>query len=145
MPPEVQALLFDTYGTIVDWRRGVLEALVALGRARGLSVAWEKLLADWDPRPIMDRVNAGEVPWMTMEDIHRQALGEALARHGITGLTERRIWRRRGTGTWWRRTSSIWRSGWGRDSPPLFYWASAMALTPPGLSSEERSPGSRPR
>ena len=91
MPPEVQALLFDTYGTVVDWRSGVLEALVALGRARGLSIACEQLLADWDPRPIMDRVNSGELPWMTMEDVHRQALGESLARHGITGLTEREI------------------------------------------------------
>jgi hypothetical protein len=35
MPPEVQALLFDTYGTVVDWRSGC-QALVALGRARAL-------------------------------------------------------------------------------------------------------------
>src|SRR5260370_4235897 len=89
MPPEVQALLFDTYGTVVDWRSGVLEALVALGRARGLSIACEQLLADWDPRPIMDRVNADEVPWMTMEDVHRQGLGESLAPHGVTEPTDR--------------------------------------------------------
>ena len=41
MPPEGHALLFDTYGTVVDWRSVVLEA------------------------SIMDRVNRGEVPWMT--------------------------------------------------------------------------------
>jgi 2-haloacid dehalogenase len=91
MPPEVHALLFDTYGTVVDWRSAVLEALEALGRSRGLTVAWQAILADWEPRPIMDRVNRGEVPWMTMEEIHRQALGASLARHRITGLTEREI------------------------------------------------------
>lgn len=91
MPPEVQALVFDTYGTVVDWRSAVLEALEALGRARGLTVAWETVLADWEPRPIMDRVNRGEAPWMTMEHIHRQALGASLSRHGIGGLTEREI------------------------------------------------------
>lgn len=87
MPPEVAALLFDTYGTVVDWRTPVLAALVELGRARGLSVAWEAVLADWDPRPIQDRVNADALPWMTMEQIHRRAATEALARHGVTDLS----------------------------------------------------------
>jgi 2-haloacid dehalogenase len=91
MPPEVEALVFDTYGTVVDWRSAVLEALEAMGRSRGLAVAWQAILADWEPRPIMDRVNRGEVGWMTMEDIHRQALGASLSRHRITGLTEREI------------------------------------------------------
>ena len=91
MPPEVHALLFDTYGTVVDWRSAVLEALEALGRSRGLAVAWQAILADWEPRPIMDRVNRGEVPWMTMEEIHRQALGASLARHRIGGFTEAEI------------------------------------------------------
>jgi 2-haloacid dehalogenase len=84
MPPDVQALLFDTYGTVVDWRTTVLAALVDFGRARGLRVAWEAVLADWEPRPILDRVNAGALPWMTMEQIHRRAATESLARHGVT-------------------------------------------------------------
>ena len=91
MPPEVHALVFDTYGTVVDWRSAVLEALEAMGRSRGLAVAWQAILADWDPRPIMDRVNRGELGWMTMEDVHREALGASLARHRITGLTEREL------------------------------------------------------
>src|SRR5262249_62385004 len=69
---DIQALVFDTYGTVVDWRAGVLEALVALGGSRGLTVDWEAFLSDWQTRPIMDRVNRGELPWMTMEAVHRQ-------------------------------------------------------------------------
>jgi len=84
---EVQALVFDTYGTVVDWRSAVLEALLALGRARGLDADWEAVLRDWEPRPIMDRVNRGELPWMTMEAIHRQALAYSIERHGIARLT----------------------------------------------------------
>jgi len=83
----VQALAFDTYGTVVDWRTAVLAALVEVGRARGLTVDWEQVLADWEPRPIQDRVNAGALPWMTMEQIHRRAATEALARHGVTDLS----------------------------------------------------------
>ena len=87
MPPEVQALLFDTYGTVVDWRTAVLAALAEVGRARGLAVRWEQVLADWETRPIQDRVNAGALPWMTMEQIHRRAATESLARHGVTDLS----------------------------------------------------------
>lgn len=88
---DVQALVFDTYGTVVDWRGGVLEALVALGRSRGLAVDWERFLADWNARPIIDRVNRGEVPWMTMESVHQRALETPLSRYDIAGLTDREI------------------------------------------------------
>jgi 2-haloacid dehalogenase len=84
---DIRALLFDTYGTVVDWRTGVLEALVALGRSRGLTIDWDGFLSDWNTRPIMDHVNRGELPWMTMEAIHRHALAEPLARYGVPPLT----------------------------------------------------------
>ena len=88
---DIQALVFDTYGTVVDWRAGVLEALVALGGSRGLTVDWEAFLSDWQTRPIMDRVNRGELPWMTMEAVHRQALAEPLAQYGLSRITDREI------------------------------------------------------
>ena len=60
---DVQALVFDTYGTVVDWRAGVLDALRALGRSRGLTVDWDAFLGDWQQtRSILDRVNRGELP-----------------------------------------------------------------------------------
>ncbi len=88
---DIQALVFDTYGTVVDWRGGVIEALGALGRSRGLTVDWEAFLGDCQTRPIMDRVNRGELPWMPMEAIHRQVLAEPLVRYGISRLTDGEI------------------------------------------------------
>src|SRR5262249_54971129 len=88
---DIQALVFDTYGTVVDWRAGVLEALVALGDSRGVTVDWEAFLSNWQTRSIMDRVNRGELPWMTMEAIHRQALAEPLAQYGLARITDREI------------------------------------------------------
>lgn len=90
-PSEIQALIFDTYGTVVDWRTGVLEALRGLGRSRGLATDWEGFLARWETRAILDRVNAGELPWMTMENVHRLALETPLAHYGVTGLTDDEI------------------------------------------------------
>ena len=55
----VQALTFDTYGTVVDWRDSVLAQLVEFGSARGLDVDWTRFLTEWKAgyRPGMDRVN----------------------------------------------------------------------------------------
>jgi 2-haloacid dehalogenase len=90
-PTGIQALIFDTYGTVVDWRTTVLEALRALGRSRSLAIDWEAFLALWETRAILDRVNTGELPWMTMEKVHRLALETPLAHYGVTGLTDDEI------------------------------------------------------
>lgn len=87
----VQALVFDTYGTVVDWRGGVLEAARGLRGVQGLAVDWDAFLVDWDTRPILDLINTGQMPWMTMEAVHRHALGLSLARFGMAGLTDAEI------------------------------------------------------
>jgi len=84
----VQALVFDTYGTVVDWRGGVLEVARGLRGAQGVAGDWDAFLVDWDTRPILDLINTGQMPWMTMEAVHRHALGLSLARFGMAGLTD---------------------------------------------------------
>ncbi len=86
---KVAALTFDTYGTVVDWRTSVLGELEALGRQKGLRLDWESFLADWKScyRPGMDKVNAGEWPWTTVDAIYRRRLHELLDARGITSLT----------------------------------------------------------
>jgi 2-haloacid dehalogenase len=88
---RIQALIFDTYGTVVDWRTSVLAAARALGKARALSIDWEAFVADWNTRPILDAINADQMPWMTMEAVHRHALSQSLARFGVAGLTDGEI------------------------------------------------------
>src|SRR5436190_1779549 len=81
----VQALLFDTYGTLVDWRSSVRDELAAFGRARGLHHDWDAVLADWKAcyRPGMDAINRGEAPWATLETIYRHRLVELLPARSI--------------------------------------------------------------
>jgi 2-haloacid dehalogenase len=87
---DVQALTFDTYGTVVDWRDSVLVQLAEFGAARGLDVDWTAFLTEWKAgyRPGMDRVNRGEWPWTTVEAIYRRRLDELLPRYEIHGLGE---------------------------------------------------------
>jgi 2-haloacid dehalogenase len=58
---------------------------------QGLAVDWDAFLVDWDTRPILDLINTGQMPWMTMEAVHRHALGLSLARFGMAGLTDGEI------------------------------------------------------
>lgn len=89
----VKALAFDTYGTVVDWRGSVLAELRDLGKARRLGVDWEAFLREWRDcyRPGMDRVNSGEWPWTSVDEIYRRALDRLLPHHGVHGLTEEQI------------------------------------------------------
>jgi 2-haloacid dehalogenase len=85
---RIRALVFDTYGTVVDWRGSILDELAALSRAKGLSLDRERFLGEWKGcyRPEMDRVNRGEAPFVTVDVIYRRRLGDLLAAHGVHGL-----------------------------------------------------------
>jgi 2-haloacid dehalogenase len=81
----VKALTFDTYGTVVDWRGSVLDELAAVGRRHRLTADWPAFLTEWKAcyRPGMEKVNSGEWPWTTVDEIYRRALLALLARHRI--------------------------------------------------------------
>ena len=40
-PPDVRALIFDVFGTVVDWRGSIIEQCAAFGHARGIERDWE--------------------------------------------------------------------------------------------------------
>jgi len=86
----VRAILFDTFGTIVDWRGSLVTELTAFGAARGLVADWPALVDAWRGAyaPSMDRVRRGELPWTKLDDLHRASLDDLIAQFGIAGLTQ---------------------------------------------------------
>lgn len=98
---EVKALVFDVFGTVVDWRGSIIAEGRRLNAELGLAVDWATFTDEWrgEYRPHMDRVNAGE-PWLNVDAIYREALEMLLERHGVTGLSEdqkvelNRVWHR---------------------------------------------------
>ena len=100
--PEVDALLFDVFGTMVDWRGGVIRDGERLGREKGLEVDWAAFADAWrgEYRPSMQRVRDGEIPWTNLDALHRDSLEGLLVRFGITGLNGEdkdslnRVWHR---------------------------------------------------
>jgi len=87
---DVKAVLFDVFGTVVDWRSSLIEDLQAFGASRGIVADWPVLVDAWRGayRPSMDRVRKAELPWTGLDDLHRASLAELVARFGIAGLSE---------------------------------------------------------
>lgn len=98
----VQALTFDVFGTVVDWRGSIIRAGEALGAAHGLEVDWAAFADAWRGgyRPSMARVRSGELPWTNIDALHRMILDELLDKFGIHALNEadkqhwNRVWHR---------------------------------------------------
>jgi 2-haloacid dehalogenase len=98
----VRALIFDVFGTVVDWRGSILRECRALGRRKKLAVDWDAFTDAWRAgyRPAMARVRSGDLPWMNIDQLHRLILDELLQRFAVEGLTEdeldhlNRVWHR---------------------------------------------------
>ena len=99
---SVKALVFDVFGTVVDWRGSIIREAEALARSKGLSFDAARLADDWRAgyQPAMQRVRSGELPWTRIDDLHRLILDGLLEKHGLAGLgaAERaefnRVWHR---------------------------------------------------
>ena len=97
-----KALLFDVFGTVVDWRGSIIAEGQAFGRARGLDVDWATFADGWRAKyqPAMQRVRDGQIGWVKLDDLHRQNLDELLEEMAITCLTRdeidhwNRVWHR---------------------------------------------------
>jgi 2-haloacid dehalogenase len=78
----MKALIFDVFGTLVDWRSGVAREL-----QRGLRVGRDEALqlADaWraEYQPAMGEVRAGRIGWCKLDVLHRRNLDLVLDRFG---------------------------------------------------------------
>ena len=100
---QIKALVFDVFGTVVDWRGSVIAEGEKLGRAMQSPVDWPRFADAWRQEGYVDaiaRIRRGEAPWMNADELHRRKLDELLERFGIRGLAEdeidrfNRVWHR---------------------------------------------------
>jgi 2-haloacid dehalogenase len=101
-PRQIRALIFDVFGTVVDWRGSIIREGKALGRRKKIAADWDAFADAWRAgyKPAMARVRSGELPWMNIDQLHRLILDELLPRFGLADLTEdeldhlNRVWHR---------------------------------------------------
>jgi 2-haloacid dehalogenase len=78
---QPRALVFDVFGTCVDWRSSIAREGAALGRRLGASgVDWLAFADAWRAQyqPRMETVRSGQRPWTTLDVLHREALDTVL-------------------------------------------------------------------
>jgi 2-haloacid dehalogenase len=81
-----RALVFDVFGTVVDWRSGVARELAAFLPAVGGASLDPFALADaWRRRyqPAMEEVRNGRRPFTRLDVLHRENLEAVLSEHGV--------------------------------------------------------------
>lgn len=80
MPPA--ALIFDVFGTCVDWRTSIAREVAAAG----LSVDPLAFADAWrgEYQPALEQVRAGERGYVALDDLHRENLEVVLARFGVS-------------------------------------------------------------
>jgi len=90
---QIKALLFDVFGTVVDWRTSIINEGRALGKQKDLNVDWEKFADAWRDlyQPSMEKVRSGNRSWTLLDQLHRESLEQLLQEFAITGLSESEI------------------------------------------------------
>ncbi len=86
----VKALLFDVFGTLVDWRSGVAREAEAVLKRRGYALDWPVLADAWrgEYQGAMEEVRSGRIPFGKLDVLHRRNLDCILPRFGAGALSE---------------------------------------------------------
>ncbi len=86
----VKALVFDTFGTVVDWRSSVAREVAAVAASKGVTLDAARFADAWRAGygPSMNRVRSGELPWTRLDALHRMTLDRILVDFKLAGLSE---------------------------------------------------------
>jgi 2-haloacid dehalogenase len=86
----VEALFFDVFGTLVDWRSSVARETERILGALGYALDWGGFADAWrgEYQPAMEAVRAGRQPFVKLDVLHRRNLERLLPRFGLQNLSE---------------------------------------------------------
>lgn len=87
---DVHVVLFDVFGTLVDWRTSVARQLAEFGRTHAITRDWSAVADDWraEYQPSMDEVRSGRRAWTILDTLHRESLERVLTAHDITQVAD---------------------------------------------------------
>ena len=86
MMQQVKALVFDVFGTVVDWRNGIArDAKPFLAKHGRPDIDPHRFADAWRKRyqPAMEEVRSGRRPFTRLDVLHRENLDGVLRDHGI--------------------------------------------------------------
>ena len=88
--PAPRALVFDVFGTLVDWRSGVAREARRCLQPLGIALDWHAFADAWRAEydPAMQAVRSGRMPFCKLDVLHRRNLDVVLGRHGLQAVDE---------------------------------------------------------
>jgi 2-haloacid dehalogenase len=90
MSTQPKALLFDVFGTLVDWRTSIARESEQVLKPLGVAVDWLAFADAWrgEYQGAMDQVRDGHIPFCKLDILHRRNLDRILPRFNISGIAE---------------------------------------------------------
>jgi 2-haloacid dehalogenase len=88
---RVKALVFDVFGTVVDWRTSLIADFTAWSEKRGVKADWTALVDGWRGVYVasMDEVRKHpERGYVILDTLHRRSLEKLVEQLSISGLTD---------------------------------------------------------
>ncbi|MFN8121980.1 MAG: haloacid dehalogenase type II [Thermoleophilia bacterium] len=87
---QPRAVLFDVFGTLVDWRTRVARETAELAARLGVTADAGAFADAWRAmyQPSMEAVRSGRRPWTLLDALHRESLDVLLPRFGMDAATD---------------------------------------------------------
>ncbi|HVY07501.1 MAG TPA: haloacid dehalogenase type II [Burkholderiales bacterium] len=86
----VKALVYDVFGTLVDWRTCVARESKIILEPLGYKLDWLEFADAWraEYQPGMEEIRSGRVPFSKLDVVHRRMLERIRPRFGLEKLDE---------------------------------------------------------
>jgi len=86
----IKVLLFDVFGTLVDWRTGIAREARSILSPLGVSADWLALADAWRDQyqPAMEEVRSGRLPFSRLDVLHRRNLDVVLGNMKLERIDE---------------------------------------------------------
>ena len=86
----IRALVFDVFGTLVDWRGSIAREARTLLAPLGITIDGEAFADAWRAQyqPAMEDVRSGRMPFSKLDVLHRRNLEAIAPAFGLAGLDE---------------------------------------------------------
>jgi 2-haloacid dehalogenase len=87
---DVKLLLFDVFGTLVDWRSSIAREARQTLAPHGVDADWEAFADAWRDQyqPAMEAVRSGEIAFCKLDALHRRNLDIVLRNFGLERIDE---------------------------------------------------------
>lgn len=86
----VKAMVFDTFGSVVDWRGSIVRDLTRWGNENGFQADWTVFAEQWRSmyQPSMEACRSGKREFTVLDVLHRESLDVLIEQYGLSKMTE---------------------------------------------------------